>query len=177
MSLVTKDDVKALVQAASVLSDAELQDVIDRVEAEVTGKIGAQYEDDSTTITETLRGGGKSIFVKRPIESVSSVTEYTQLSDETGNSLTENDEFFVWPDQGRIERIHYDWDTKVVVVYVPQDEREKRKRAIIDLVRLSIERTAQFQESVGGEYSYTAPGNWEREWRRVMRRLQFTVVG
>jgi len=154
----------------------ELQEVIDRVEAELTGELGAPYEDTSMTITETVRGKSKSVFLKRPILSVSSVTEYCQLSDTTGNALTENEEFYVWGDEGRIERILYAWDDLVEVVYVPQDEREERKGVIIDLVRLAIERTAQFQESVGGDYSYTAPSNWERERARVMRRIGFVVV-
>lgn len=179
MSLVSVDEVRALV--GTHLTDTQLQTVIDRVEDGVTDEIGAPYEDDSTTITETVRGDKKNIYLKRPVKSVSSVTEYTQLSDETGNSLTENDEYYVWPDQGRLQRIHgiwgkEKWGKMVEVSYIPQDQREKRKQVIIDLVRLELNRSAMYQESVGGEYSYTAPGNWEKERRRIMRRISFVNV-
>ena len=179
MSLVTTAEVRALI--SSGLSDSELQDVIDRVEDEITEEIGAPYTDDSTPITETVSGGGKSIYLKRPINSVSSVTEYSQLSNTAGTSLTENEEFYVWPDQGRLERIGGiwgggEWGRMIEVVYVPQDQNKKRKKAIIDLVRLDLSRKAMYQESVGGEYSYTAPPNWEKESRQIMKRLVFTSL-
>ena len=179
MSLVSLDEVRALINTH--LTDTQLQAVVDRVEDEVTAEIGDPYEDDSTTITETLKGDKKNIYLKRPVKSVSSVTEYTQLSDETGNSLTENDEYYVWPDQGRLQRIHgiwgkEKWGPMVEVAYVPQDQREQRKQVIIDLVRLELNHSAMYQESVGGEYSFTAPSNWEKERRRIMRRISFINV-
>lgn len=173
-NLVSAATVK--VQVKTSLTDGELDVVIARIEAEITEAVGAPYVDAETTITETVRGKTKSIYLNRPILSVSSVTEYTQLSDTTGNALTEDEEFYVWAGQGRIERIYNIWAETVKVVYVPQDQNKKRTQAIIDLVRLELERTALFQESVGGEYSFTAPGNWERERERVMRRVRFTAV-
>lgn len=178
-SLVSTDEVRALVDTG--LTDAELQAVIDRVESEITDEIGAPYG-DGVTITETLKGGGRNLYLKRPVSSVSSVTEYASLSDTTGNALTENEQFFVWGNQGRLERIsaiYGDilWSRVVKVVYAPADQREKRKGVIIDLVRIVISRSAYFQESVGGEYAYMAPSNWwESEKRRVMKRIRFTNV-
>jgi len=173
-NLVSAATVKAQVKTS--LADEELDAVIARIEAEITEAIGAPYVNESTTITETVRGKAKNIYLNRPILSVSSVTEYTQLSDTTGNALTENEEFYVWAGQGRIERIYNIWAEMVEVEYVPQDQRKKRTQVIIDLVRIELERTAMFQESVGGEYSFTAPSNWERERQRVMGRLRFTAV-
>ena len=82
----------------------------------------------------------------------------------------------MWHDQGRIERVYYEWDEKVTVAYVPRDDREKRKSVIIELVRIELERTTMRQESVAGEYSYTAPMNWEAERQKLMRRLMFIAV-
>ncbi len=179
-SLVSTDEARARISTG--LTDDQLQAVIDGVEEEITKRIGAPYEDDSTTITETVKGKAKSIYLKRPIKSVSSVTEYAQLSDTTGSALTENEEFYVWPDQGRIERIGGIWgntgiwNRMVKVIYVPRDQRKQRKGVIIDLVRLELNRSAMYQESVGGEFSYTAPNNWEKERQRIMKRICFTNV-
>jgi len=178
-NLLTVSELRALV--SSPLDDTQLSTIISWVEAEITNAIGAAYVDSSTTITETVRGQGKNIFVKRPIESVSSVTEYASLQDTTGTSLTENEEFYVWNDEGRIERIGRvlgtsGWGAYVQVAYVPRDDREKRKRAIVDLVRVVLSQTALKSENVSGAFSYQAPENWEAEFRRVMRRLSFTGV-
>lgn len=178
-SLVSTDEVRALVDTG--LTDEELQAVIDRVEDEITEEIGEPYG-EGVTITETLEGGGRNLYLKRPVSSVSSVTEYASLSDTTGNALTENEQFYVWGKQGRLERIsavYGDilWGRVVQVVYVPVDQRKKRKDVVIDLVRIVVSRSAYMQESVGGEYSYMAPSNWwESEKRRVMKRIRFTNV-
>jgi len=178
-SLISPAELQALVETG--LGDTELQEVIDRVEAEITEEIGAPYA-DGETITETVEGGGRNIYLKRPIASVSSLTEYSQLSDTTGSALTENESFYVWPGEGRIERISTIpgailWSRMVEVVYVPQDQNKKRKKAIIDLVRIDLSRTAYFSEGVAGEYNYTATDNmWEKERRRIMKRISFVIL-
>lgn len=178
-NLVSTDEVRALVKTG--LTDAQLETVVDRVEDYITDQIGEPYS-EGVTITETVSGGGKNLFLKRPVSSVSSVTEYSQLSDQTGASLEENTQFYLWPDQGRLERIGGIWGSEgkwgrmVEVTYVPQDQTKKRKQVIIDLVRLELSRTAMFQESVGGEYSYTAPANWEKERQRIMKRICFVSL-
>lgn len=174
-NLTSNAEVTALVKSAVSLSSADLTALIERVEAEITAVIGAPYVDAETTISETLHGEGKDLFLARRVGSVDSVTEYeTPVSD--GVVLTADD-YYAWLEEGRLERIStLEWAARVDVAYVPKDERSKRKQAVIDLVRLYIERTANFQESVGGEFSFTAPANWEREKRRVMRRLSFVAV-
>lgn len=178
-SLVSPDELRVLVETG--IGDTELQEVINRVEAEITEEIGAPYS-EGETLTETLEGKSRNIYLKRPVSSITSVTEYSQLSDTTGNALTENETFYVWPSQGRLERISTVpgailWSRMVAVVYVPQDQTEKRKKAIIDLVRIDISRTAYFSEGVAGEYNYMATDNlWEKERRRIMKRLSFISI-
>lgn len=200
MSLLSVSDCRALVPTP--LDDTQLQAIIDRVEAEITEAIGAPYEDASTTITETVRGGGLFLFVRRPIDSITTLTEYASLSDTTGTELTEHTHFYAWLDEGRIQRIGgsvrsapspHDvfymsdadflsgnvgggWGPRVVIVYVPQDQREKRKQVIVDLVRIVLSQTALQSESIAGEYGYQAPPNWEAEKRRIMRRISFIEV-
>lgn len=168
MSLVTVADVQALINTS--LSSSDLQDVIDRVEAQVTARIGAPQTDAyATTVTKTLRGEGMNLFMPTEVYEVSSIVEDTV-------TLT-SDEYRVWGG-GVIERLPMgsNWGDRIVVTYKPADDREKRSQVIIDLVRLVLERTALKAESVGGEYSYTAPENWNREFNRAMRRLTFRAV-
>lgn len=174
MSLLSVTELRAVVP--SPLEDADLQLIIDRVEAEITDVIGFPFVDASTTITEDVQVDGRNLFVKRPILSVDSVT------DSNGNAIALTG-FDVWENQGRLERLHSHHNSlfgrpsrKFTVVYVPQDQRLQRKQAVIDLVRIVLSQTALTGETVAGEYSYTAPPNWYEEKRRVMRNLVFNVV-
>ena len=174
-SLVTPALVKILVKTG--LTDAELQTIIDLEEAEVIRLFGAHYTGASQEITETLHGGGKSLWLRRRIVSVTSISE-------DGLALTSG-EYRVWPDEGRIQRlsgvtawlsgddddtIQNKWGQVIVIVYKPADDSTQRKPVIIELVRLALERTSMQSESVGGEYSYTAP-IWEERRAQMLKRL------
>jgi len=168
MSLVTPTDVKALINTS--LSDANLQTVIDRVEAQITARIGAPQTDAyATEVVKTMRGEGEYLFMPTEIYSVSSIVEDT-------STLT-SDQYQTWA-SGVIERLPDDshWGDRVVVTYKPTDDRLVRAQVIIDLVRLVIERTAMKSESIAGEYSYTAPDNWDAEFRKAMKKLVFKAL-
>ena len=168
MSLVTPTDVKALINTS--LSDANLQTVIDRVEAQITARIGAPQTDAyATEVVKTMRGEGEYLFMPTEIYSVSSIVEDT-------STLT-SDQYQTWAG-GVIERLPDDshWGDRVVVTYKPTDDRLVRAQVIIDLVRIVIERTAMKSESIAGEYSYTAPDNWDAEFRKAMKRLVFKAI-
>ena len=173
MSVTSVDDVRALVPAAKALSDTDLQTVINRIEAEIAAMIGAPYAEDKS-ITLILPGGGKFLSLPRQIGEVVSVTVYATPAD-AGRVLSE-EEYVVWAQEGMLERANGVWESRVVVVFRPADDREQWKQAVIDLARIDIERTAQKQESVGGEYGYTAP-DWEMERRKILRRLRFVAAG
>lgn len=167
-SLVSPTDVKALINTA--MTDVNLQKVIDRVEAQINAKIGPPQTDAmETEIVKVVRGEGFNLFMPTEIYAVVSI-----MDDDV--TLTE-DEYQIWS-AGVIERlpINANWGGRIVVTYKPVDDRAKRTEVIIDLVRLVIERTAMKSESVAGEYSYTAPENWEAEFRRSMKRLTFQAV-
>lgn len=168
MSLVTPMDVKALINTS--LSNANLQTVIDRVEAQITARIGAPQTDAyATEVVKTMRGEGEYLFMPTEIYSVSSIVEDT-------STLT-SDQYQTWAG-GVIERLPDDshWGDRVVVTYKPVDDRLVRSQVIIDLVRIVIERTAMKSESIAGEYSYTAPDNWDAEFRKAMKRLVFKAL-
>jgi hypothetical protein len=167
-SLVSPANVKALINTA--VSDDNLQEVIDRIEAQIVQKIGLPQDNNYTVeITKTLRGGeGDSLFLPTDIYSVTSIVE--------DDVTLEADEYRMWG-AGVIERLSStNWGSVCVVNYKPADDRPKRKQVIIDLVRLTIERTAMKSESIGGEYSYTATDDWDVEFRKAMKRLMFKAV-
>jgi hypothetical protein len=168
MSLVSPAQVRALINTS--LSDENLQAVIDRVEAQIIEKIGEHQVDGYTTqIVKTIRGEGSNLFLPTEIYSVVSIVE--------DDVLLDSDDYDVWPG-GVIERLSAGayWGDRCVVTYKPADDRLKRAQVIIDLVRLTIERTALKAESVAGEYSYTAPDNWDLEFRKAMKKLMFKAV-
>ena len=168
MSLVSPADVKALINTS--ISDTDLQTVIDRVEAQINARIGAPQTDAyATEVVKTLRGEGEFIFMPTEIYSVSSIVE-------DASTLT-SDQYQTWAG-GVIERLPEEshWGDRVVVTYKPADDRLMRAQVIIDLVRIVIERTAMKSESIAGEYSYTAPDNWDAEFRKAIKKLMFKAI-
>jgi hypothetical protein len=167
-SLVTTTQLRALVNTS--LSELHLQDVIDRVETQISERIGDPQTDAmATSVTKTMPGEGYFLYMPTEIHSVVSIVD-------DGNALT-SAEYQTWGG-GVIERLpcHSYWGDRVVVTYKPVDDRAKRRQVIIDLVRLVLERTALKSESIAGEYSYTAPENWDAEFRKAMRRLMFKAI-
>jgi hypothetical protein len=173
-TLLSVEELKPLLDGTP-LTDAQLTTVIERVEADLTAVLGAA-PNGVTAVTEQLCGGMVNLFLKRKVASVTSVTEYGLLTDSSGTILTTAN-YFLWARQGRLERLGgAAWGERVDVVYVPENEVSRWKTAVIDLVRIFVNETALRSESVVGSHSYTAPDNWDAEIRRVVRRLQFTVV-
>lgn len=169
MSFVSIAEARALIKTG--LNDSLLTAVIDRVEEEVTEKYGEPQDASlSVSVAETIYGGSQNLFVRRPIHSITSIVD-------DGTTLTADTNFRSWPSQGRIERLPSGtvWGTVCVVTYKPKREDGKWKSAIIELVRLYIEHTTMASESIGGEYSYSAP-NWETERAKVFRRFGFVNV-
>ena len=164
-SLLSLSECRALVKTS--LSDADLQGVIERVEGEITKRIGAAQDDAGTvTIKETVRGCGEQLFVKVPFTEIVSITE--------DGSAVNSDQYLPWGGSGMIEHVPAGstWGTVCAVTYKPADQRLQRKQATIDAVRLVVERTAMISESIGGEYSFTAP-DWDAAMHKVLRKLCF----
>lgn len=167
MSLITPADVNAL-NAGGGLSDAALQDIIDREETEIVRRLGANYPGP---ITITRPGGQKSIYLSRPIGTITSIAEYLYLGDTAPTTLTTTD-YFVWTDQGRIERVvsARKWGAYVTVVYTPQDDTNLRKTALTELVRIA---TTQKQAGVVSGYGFSVETTQNSEEWRVAREEQY----
>lgn len=168
MSLVTIAQVNAL-GAGGGLADADLQVLIDREEAEIVRRFGAHYVDGSTTVSETVPGGRKSIYLRRAVGSVSSIQEYAYLGDTAPITLTSTD-YYTWGNQGRIERLTQSvWGAVAIVVYVPVDDRDLRRQAIIELVRLgAAQDTGQSVSGLG----YSISGQDTQDWQQA-RAMQY----
>lgn len=167
-SLVSPAQARALIPTS--LLDENLQTIIDRVEDQIVERIGLPQDDNHTVeIEKTMRGEGGDLFLPTEIYAVVSI-------EEDGTTLAVDD-YQVWSG-GVIERlpIGAHWGSRCVVTYQPADDRKKREQVIIDLVRLVIQRTAMKYESVGGEYSYTAPSDWDDQFNKMMKRLTFQAV-
>jgi hypothetical protein len=173
MSLLTVDELRAQVNTG--VDDTDLQMIIDREEAEIISRYGAHYVDANTAIVETCDGGGCSLYLKRRVLSVTSITEAQSLGGAT--TTLSSTQYYAYPGQGRIARLSEGtrWGRSVVVTYVPADDRPLRISVLIEIVRQALEQTAMAAESVAGEYSFTAP-DWEKQRRRLYKRLEFPSI-
>ncbi|MBI5035570.1 MAG: hypothetical protein HZB51_34190 [Chloroflexi bacterium] len=167
-NLVFAADVRALVDTK--LTDEQLDDIIAQCEDDVTMRFGEHYsETDGTpnTVAETVEGGKPSLFLRRRIQSISSIVE---------DSITlAASSYRLWGRQGRVERLSEGgkWGKVVTVTYVPVNDNARRKNVIIELVRITLSRTTLQSESIGGEYSYSTRGESPEELCATqMRRLQ-----
>lgn len=169
-SLVSSSVAKKQINTSML--DADLQSIIDRIEADITARIGAPWAGDEvpSELTKTMRGGNPSLFMPTGIYSVTSIVE-------DGAALAVSD-FRVWGNGGVIERlpIGTTWGTVCIVTYKPVDDRFKRIPVIIDLVRITLERTDMQSENIAGEYYYSAPKDWDDQYRKTIKRLIFKAI-
>jgi hypothetical protein len=172
MSLVAVEEVRALIETP--LEDEGLEAIIEREEAVMVKRIGANY-DPLVPIVEVWEGDGKELFLNRPITTITTITEATCLGADP-TALT-TDEFHIWHKQGRLTRLPRwkCWGAVVTVTYQPEDDNETRKALLIELLRLTLERTGLKSENVAGEYSYTAP-DWDASREQLLAGYGFPVV-
>lgn len=166
MTLLSVEELRRVV--SSDLSDSDLFDLITLEELELVRRFGA-HGDGAATVTEIRSGQGQELYLARPIASVTSITERRALN--LADVPVTTAEYILWPAQGRITRTNAAWGPRVTVVYAPQDDRARRKQVIANLLRIGLAQSAYKSESIGGEYSYTAPESWEAERARQYRRL------
>lgn len=172
MSLVDIEEVRALIETP--LEDEALEALIEREEAVLVQRIGPNH-DPVVPLVETVDGRGKDLFLSRPITTITTIEEARCLGDEMTELTAE--EFHIWHKQGRLTRLprRTCWGEVVTVTYQPEDDTETRKALLIDLLRLTLERTGLKSENVAGEYSYTAP-DWDASRDRLLASYGFPVV-
>lgn len=163
MSLVTLAEVRALV--STELSDANLQAVIDREEAELAARIGpltgarteTVYPDHST----------ERVYLRRPTSSV------TVTSDGTAITLGDDDgEYRLVKLGSALHLVNETWGEVVTAAYTPNDEL-RVKRVLIELIRLTATETGYLSERIG-QYSYQrsqTPGAVQSTREALIRSL------
>ncbi len=178
MSLLTTAQAQAL-GVGLALSDADLQVVLDREEAELVRWFGAVYT--GAAIAETVRGGMRTIKLKRKIASVSSIIESAYLGDTAPVTLVAAD-YYVWASEGRIERVPYgmtaavQWGRVVTVSYVPTDDRDLWRMVLAELVRISTEQPASSGGSVSG-LSFSIGGSSSGSSFEAQRAQAYARIG
>lgn len=165
-SLLSVPQLRRTVQ--SDLDDAELSDLIDEEEATLITRLGP-HGDGVISISEVYEGSGADLFLNRPAVSVTSITQATYGGGAPVAVATTN--YQLLAGQGRILNLGTGWSGIVTVVYVPVNDKMARRQALVDLVRLKLERTAMKSENIAGEHSYTAPESWEAERAKIYRSL------
>lgn len=144
MSLLTPADLQALGIGLD-LTDAALQSVIDAEEAEIVRRFGPNYPGPQTDTVLGRRGA--SLFLRRAIESVTSIVSYLYLGDTAPVTLVAAD-YLIWNDEGRIQCVptgpngYGHWGERATVVYVPADDTSLRKSVLAQLVGIGVKQSA-----------------------------------
>lgn len=138
------------------LTEAVLQAIIDDEEAIMIARYGA-HGDGTTSVTEVGRREGGSVFLRRTPLSITSVTQ-SDYPGGTGSAIVTTDRYSWLNGEARIELYPsstpyasaYDAGKLVTVIYVPADDRAKRRAILLELVRIATE---QPTASGGGKVS------------------------
>ena len=179
-SLLTTAQIRELIPTD--LSDAALVLLMDDAEAEIELRCGKTGENAQT---ETHRGEGSWLYLKRGVESesdIDSIEETTRQPSVIGTATVDvlaGNDWSLWYNGTALFREPNGdhprtrgWGDVVVVTYTPaggEAENSRRKRALVDLVRLSMPDPSKASEN-SGNYSVTHR-DIERERARILRRL------
>ncbi len=179
MSLVTPSIAREM-GADGGLSDAALQRLIEREEAEIIRRFGAHWT--GAAVSETVHGGGAALYLKRAATSISSIIEYVYPGDTAPVTLTASD-YYLWPAEGRIERLPWGssastrWGTPVTVSYIPADDSYLRTQVILELIRIGA---AEDASAGGGSVSglgYSISGGSSSSTWQGKRNDQYARLG
>lgn len=144
MALLTNAQTREHVE--SDLSDDALDRLIADADAEIIDRLGAV-----ATETQVLRGGGKELFLGRAATSISSIVE---RENEANTTLATND-YTLRSDNRVVERLttgtngRSTWAPLVTIAYVPVDTTARRKRLLVDLVRLACQHLGVAEQRLG----------------------------
>jgi len=133
----------------TALSESALQDRIDDAEATLAEWAGTVEEVNGVIqpVTETVRAYGRSILpLRQDPASIVSVTDTFNLTP----TVLESGYLVVAGHY--LERVGYYWGSVTTVTYIPKDDRAKRRMALLDLVRLRLNREPGFTSQSAGSW-------------------------
>ena len=158
------------------LVDAALQRVIDDADAAIVERYGAH----TGNVVETRAGGGRLIFLERPVTAVVSIAEYNGMPfDETLTNLVADD-YRLWYGGRAIERLasgtnaRTAWGDRVVITTTPAAETARRTRVEIDLCRVALTYAGVVKNESAGDYESggsVAPASYQAEREALLDEL------
>lgn len=160
----TVQEVTAIVETD--LDSTAIQRLIDAEDAEVTIHYGSH-----TTQVDDLVGNRHLIFPSRPVGTMTSVVESIGNTDRTLDSsdyrIKSNGSWLERRNDGANPR--HDWGDQIRLTYTPVVDDARRKRVIIDLVRLAIQYDAMKSVKEGDFTETTA--DYQEERLRILSTL------
>lgn len=108
------------------------------------GEYPAEYDS-----REGQRVGRRRIWTRQRIGSVTSVKEGPTQADDDLTTLVADTDYRVIRNGRAIERIGVDFDRKVIIVYTPENDADRRDRVTIDLVKLAVQYNGLKSEKAG----------------------------
>lgn len=130
--------------------------------------------------TVSLAGGGRYLWVSRPIAAITSVTEGTTVVDATdyrfevgGHSI-----------ERRLDGFQSVWGYDVTVVYTAVAANERYDRVVVDLVKLSVEYSGlarradgDYREDAMGSRAGGTSGGYQEEREALISELRPAGLG
>lgn len=157
--------------AETDLVDAALQRLIDAANSDITLRAGL-----ATTITEEfdlyvdgLSVARRRIWTRQTIGTLTSVKHGLTIKSADLTLLVENTDFTQVFNGKAIEKLGNDFQPRVVIVYTPVTDEDRRDRVVIDLCKLSIQYNGLNAEKIG-DWS-GSQSNYDVERERILASL------
>ena len=188
-SLLAPADIHGLIETD--LSDASIQLLIDGEEAAIVDRYGPHLTADEVFETaeyDLANGGnfphgypwgevypmGKSAWIILS-RNASSITTVNETIGQITRTLASAD--YALREGRRLERLptgptpRLGWGHRTEVIYIPVDDTARRKRVLLDLVRLSIEKRG-IQQEKSGEFMIRLYDDYQKEREDILMELR-----
>jgi len=164
-ALIATDALEAQVQSG--LPAAQLETVIDALDAEIVRRFGPH--DGERTVM--LRPASmRYLYLPRPALAISEVVEWTLGGVDGGAEVGSADYQLVYGGRALCRTVGY-WRLNVAVTYTPTPEDARRALVLIDLCKWELAQRGLTREHVGSYIAYTAnAGARERIFHRLDQR-------
>jgi len=170
-SLLTTDELREHFETD--LKDAAVQRLIDDAESEIDERIG-----QLATGTDTFEGDilATALFLSRRAKTITTATEEIRSGGGYQTTVLDPTDYKLRYEGRQIERLtsgvnpRSTWGDIVTVVYVPEDDTNRRKRVAVDLVKLAAQYSALDSEKIG-DYSAKS-AKYEAHRSEILARLE-----
>lgn len=151
------------------LPASALQRLIDDAYAEIEKRFGAEAVAPATTVSDSIVGAGRKLFLARPVSSITSVA----VTVGTTTTVLAASDYRLRLGGRVLDRLTTDWTGLVEVVFVPRDAT--RDRVAVDLVKLAVQYEGVSSEKVGD--TSTSHLDYSKERERLLQALAPSAFG